>query len=216
VIKFFIYFLNKFESVNGNILNFQHFKNEEDILLLLESNPMWLSGFACGEGCFTGYLSLDIKSLWGLQPGLDFNITQSTDDLLLLNTINKYFGSKGGVYNKPNNVSVVAFRNVKVLNDIIVPFFLKYPLVGLKSYEFEKWFKLVNIYYNKKHIGKDIFSKESILEFTNIVKDLNIKRKNKKKIIRINKIVNWLNELKDFPTKDEKLNLINIIKLDVS
>jgi hypothetical protein len=133
-----IFFLNKFELVNTNILDFQHFKYEEDILLFLERNPMWLSGFTCGEGCFTGYLSLDIKSLWGLQPGLDFNITQSTDDLLLLNAINKYFGSKGGIYNKPNNVSVVAFRNVKVLNDIIVPFFLKYPLVGLKSYEFKK------------------------------------------------------------------------------
>jgi hypothetical protein len=83
--------LNKFESVNDDILNFQHFKNEGDILLFLKSNPMWLSGFACGEGCFTGYLSLDIKSLWGLQPGLDFNITQSTDDLILLSAINKYF-----------------------------------------------------------------------------------------------------------------------------
>lgn len=208
--------MNKSESVNPNILNFQHFKNEDDILSFLERNPFWLSGFACGEGCFTGYLSLDIKSLWGLQPGLDFNITQSTDDLLLLNAINKYFGSKGGIYNKPNNVSVVAFRNVKALNGIIVPFFLKYPLVGLKSYEFEKWFKLVNIYYNKKHVGKNIDSKEFILEFAKIVKDLNIKRKNENKILRINKIINWLNELKDFPTRDEKLNLINNIKLDIS
>lgn len=151
-----------------------------------------------------------------MQPGLDFNITQSTDDLLLLNAINKYFWSKGGIYNKPNNVSVVAFRNVKALNGIIVPFFLKYPLVGLKSYEFEKWFKLVNIYYNKKHVGKNIDSKEFILEFAKIVKDLNIKRKNENKILRINKIINWLNELKDFPTRDEKLNLINNIKLDIS
>jgi hypothetical protein len=84
----------------------------------------------------------------------------------------------------------------------------------LKSYEFEKWSKLVNIYYNKKHIGKNISSKESILEFTRIVKDLNIKRKNESKIIRIDKIVNWLIELKDYPTIDEKLNLINIIKLN--
>jgi LAGLIDADG endonuclease len=208
--------LNKFDIVDENISNFQHFNNEEDILLFLERNPMWLSGFACGEGCFTGYLSLDIKSLWGLQPGLDFNITQSTDDLLLLNAINKYFGSKGGVYNKPNNVSVVAFRNVKVLNDIIVPFFIKYPLVGLKSYEFEKWVKLVNIYYNKNHIRKDISSKESILDYTNIVKILNMKRKNEKKMRRIDKILNWLNGLNGFPTKDDKLYLINIIKLDES
>jgi LAGLIDADG endonuclease len=68
---------------------------------------------------------------------LDFNITQSTDDRLLLEAINLYFKKKGGVYDKPNNVSVVAFRNVKVLKEIITPFFNLYPLVGLKSYELE-------------------------------------------------------------------------------
>jgi hypothetical protein len=92
----------------------------------------------CGEGCFTAYLSLDKKSLWGLQPGLDFNITQSTNDRILLEAINMYFGNKGGVYNKPNNVSVVAFRNVKILKEVIIPFFYIYPLVGIKSYEFER------------------------------------------------------------------------------
>ena len=120
---------------------------------------MWLSGFTCGEGCFTGYLSLDKKSLWGLQPGLDFNITQSTNDKLLLEGINFFFNNKGGVYNKPNNVSVVAFRNVKVLKEEIIPFFNKYPLVGIKSYELERWIKLIDIYYNKKHVGKNINTK---------------------------------------------------------
>ena len=193
-------------------MDFKHFDNEEETLLFIEKNPMWLSGFACGEGCFTGYLSLDIKSLWGLQPGLDFNITQNTDDVILLNAINKYFNSMGGIYNKPNNVSVVAFRNVKVLNNNIVPFFLNYPLVGSKSYEFEKWIKLVDIYYNKKHLRKNVYSKEYISEFAKIVKDLNIKRRNQFKIVRMDKILNWLMELNSFPTKDEKLNLINSIK----
>jgi hypothetical protein len=76
---------------------------------------------------------LDVKSLWGLQPGLDFNITQSTNDRLLLEAINLYFKNKGGVYNKPNNVSVVAFRNVKVLKEIIVPFFNLYPFSWFKE-----------------------------------------------------------------------------------
>jgi hypothetical protein len=34
-----------------------------------------------------------------------------------LEAINSYFNNKGGVYDKPNNVSVVAFRNVKVLKE---------------------------------------------------------------------------------------------------
>lgn len=212
---FFLFYLNKYELIKSNLVNFKHLNSEEEILLFLEKNPMWLSGFTCGEGCFTGYLSLDIKSLWGLQPGLDFNITQSTDDIILLQVINKYFENKGGVYTKPNKVSVVAFRNVKILNNIIVPFFIKYPLIGMKNYEFEKWIKLIDIYYNKKHVGKNLSTKEFMLEYAKIVKDLNIKRNNQIKIRRIDKIISWLIELKNFPNYDEKLNLIRIIKMDL-
>jgi len=73
-----------------------------------------------------------------LQPGLYFNITQRTDDKLLLEGINLFFNKKGGVYDKPNNVSVVAFRNVKVLKEEIIPFFSKYPLIGVINYELER------------------------------------------------------------------------------
>jgi len=204
--------MNKFNILDNSIKSVFHFKSRDEILTFLEKNPMWLSGFVCGEGCFTGYLSLDIKSLWGLQPGLDFNITQSTNDKLLLEAINLYFNNKGGVYNKPNNVSVVAFRNVKVLKEIIIPFFYKYPLVGIKSYELERWIKLIDIYYNKKHIGIDISTKNYILEFAIISKELNNRRVNKNKLERINIIIDWLKNLDSFPSKDEKLNLIKLIK----
>ena len=174
---------------------------------------MWLSGFVCGEGCFTAYLSLDTKSLWGLQPGLDFNITQSTYDKVLLEGINLFFNNKGGLYNKPNNVSLVAFRNVKVLKEDIIPFFNKYPLIGMKSSELERWIKLVDIYYYKKHIGKNFSNKDNMLNFAKIIKDLNVRRNNKNKLIRIDIIIDWLTKLKDFPTLEDKLNLINLIKV---
>lgn len=195
-------------------INIYHFKSRNEIFTFLEKNPMWLSGFVCGEGCFTGYLSLDLKSLWGLQPGLDFNITQSTNDKILLETINLYFNNKGGVYNKPNNVSVVAFRNVKVLKEIIIPFFYTYPLVGIKSYELERWIKLVDILYNKKHLGKNFSNKNNILNFAKISKELNVKRINKNKAKRIDIIIGWLNNLESFPSMEDKLNLIKLIEND--
>lgn len=204
--------MDKFNILDNGNISVSHFKSRDEILTFLEENPMWLSGFVCGEGCFTGYLSLDIKSLWGLQPGLDFNITQSTNDKILLEAINLYFDNKGGVYSKSNNVSVVAFRNVKVLKEVIVPFFCKYPLVGIKSYELERWIKLIDIYYNKKHVGIDISTKNYILEFAKICKELNIRRVNKNKLDRINIIIDWLKNLYSFPSKDEKLNLIKLIK----
>lgn len=205
-------------DINNSKLNFdynyniQQFRNKDEILLFLKENPFWLSGFVCGEGCFTGYLSLDIKSLWGLQPGLDFNVTQSTNDKILLEAINCYFNSKGGIYDKPNNVSVVAFRNVKILKELIVPFFIKYSLIGSKNYEFERWIKLIDIYYNKKHVGKDINTKNYVLKFAEITKELNSKRINNNKLKRLNIIINWLKNLNHFPSNEEKLILFNSIK----
>ena len=143
---------------------------------------------------------------------MDFNITQSTYNKLLLEGINLFFKNKGGIYDKPNNVSVVGFRNVKVLKEEIIPFFSKYPLLGIKSYELERWIKLVNIYYYKRHIGKNISSKDYILDFALVIKDLNIRRNNKNKLIRIDIIIDWLKKLKGFPTLEDKLNLISLIK----
>jgi hypothetical protein len=54
-----------------------------------------------------------------------------------------------------------------------------------------------------------------MLEFAIIIKDLNKKRNNQKKLRIINIIINWLNELNNFPTMEEKLNLIKRIKIDI-
>jgi hypothetical protein len=100
-----------------------------------------------------------------------------------------------------------------VLKEVIMPFFYKYPLVGIKSYELERWIKLIDIYYNKKHVGLDISIKNYILEFAKISKELNIRRVNKNKLKRIDIIIDWLKKLESFPSKDEKLNLIKLVKI---
>ena len=189
-----------------------HLKTEEEILKFLIRNPMWLSGFVCGEGCFTGYLSIDKRRLWGLQPGLGFSITQSTDDKALLKSVNIYFNKKGDVDDKPNNVSVFAVTKVKVLKEIIIPFFNQYPLIGKKAYEFEQWKKLVDIYYFKNHTGKSDTSKENILKFAEILKELNLRHINNNKLKRMDIIINWLKDLNDFPTINDKSKLVTLIK----
>jgi len=197
-------------TINGGII---HYNSLESILNFLKENPIWLSGFAAGEGCFTGYLSLEEKALWGLQPGLDFNITQSSDDRLLLNAINIYFKNIGGVYDKPNNISVMAIRNVKALEKVIIPFFLKYPLVGTKSYQFERWKNLLYIYYNKKHMIKNMEGKNYVISFAEICKELNVrKNSNNKKVKKMNIIINWLKSLKSIPTCEDKLDLYKLIE----
>jgi hypothetical protein len=62
-------------------------------------------------------------------------------------------------------------------------------------------------------VGKKSRSKDYILEFALLIKDLNSKLNNKKKLKRINIIIDWLKNLKDLPKMEDKLNLINLIKI---
>jgi hypothetical protein len=55
-----------------------------------------------------------------------------------------------------------------------------------------------------------------MLDFAQIIKDLNIRRNNKNKLLRINIIIDWLRKLKDFPTLEDKLNLMNLIKVTLT
>jgi hypothetical protein len=115
-----------------------HFTNEKDILDYITKNPTFLSGFTSGEGCFTAYLGIDLTLKWMLQPNCEFSITQSTGDIKLLQAINLYFCSSGAVYNRKDGVSVLMVRNLHLITLHILPFFNTYPLVGSKSYEYER------------------------------------------------------------------------------
>jgi len=74
-------------------------------------------------------------------------------DVILLEALNGFKKNNGGVYARQNNVGTVSFRKISILKNIIIPFFIQYPLLGRKSQEFERWIKLVEIIYTKKHVG---------------------------------------------------------------
>jgi len=70
----------------------KYFNEKEIILEFFINHSGWLSGFTCGEGCFNCSLLPYPKEKWGVQLGLDFNITQSTNDRRLLEAIAEYLG----------------------------------------------------------------------------------------------------------------------------
>jgi len=201
-----------FFTVFKNINSIKHYSNSHYLLTFLKLNPFWLSGFTNGEGCFTASLILDKRSMWGLLPQCEFNITQSMHDLILLEPINLFFNNSGGVYPRQNNVGTVSFRKISVLKDTIIPFFIKYPFIGRKSKEFERWIELVNLLYLKKHLGDTLDSRHSFIQFSHILIDLNPSLINPTKLIRLKIIIDWLNSLESRPTSDQKLNLINLLK----
>jgi hypothetical protein len=72
----------------------------------------------------------------GSRVQLIFRITQHERDLKLMENIVKYFGS-GKVY-KYNGKAAVNLTIVKFsdITEIIIPFFNKNPLVGVKLYDY--------------------------------------------------------------------------------
>lgn len=189
-----------------------HFKEMDDIFKYIHKNPQFISGFTSGEGCFTAYLGVDTSLTWGLSPNCEFSITQNSGDLLLLEAMNKYFEGVGKVYDKKDGVHVYMIRNIMNIKKIIIPFFIEHPLVGTKSYEFEKFVNLVELILSKRHITPSPLEiqREKFIEMANICKNLNSKMVNPKKIARLDFIVDWLKNVKNTPpTLTEKDNLKN-------
>lgn len=130
--------------------------------------------------------------------------------------MNEYFNKTGAVYDKKDGVHVLMIRNLNHLNSTIIPFFIKYPLVGTKSYEFEKFNNLVKLILSKKHIGHESHNRDIFIKMALICKELNSKMINPKKIARLNLIINWLKEFKFLPPSlEEKVNFKTKLALEL-
>jgi len=187
--------------------NLIHFTSSSQILSYLQANPSWVSGFVNGEGSFTASFMTDGRALWGIWPQCEFNITQLMDDVLLLEALHAFFGNQGGVYRRKNGVGTVSFRKVSVLKNSIIPFFLDHPLLGLKSYEFERWISLVELLNSQLHTSTSLSGRDALIDFAILCKELNSKRNNPRKVVRSDVIVSWLRGLSEIPSSEAKLAL---------
>jgi hypothetical protein len=195
-----------------------HFKEMDDILKYIKKNPQFISGFTSGEGCFTAYMGIDTSLSWGLSPNCEFSITQNSGDLLLLEAFNRYFDGVGKVYDKKDGVHVYMIRNIIDIKKCIIPFFVEYPLVGTKSYEFEKFMNLIELILSKKHVSPNPkpIQRDIFIEMAYICKDLNSKMVNPKKIARLDFIIDWLKNVKNTPpTLTEKEYLKNKLSVEL-
>ena len=178
----------------------KHFITIQEKLDYIKANPAFISGFTSGEGCFSAYLGIDISLKWALQPSFEFSITQNTGDFKLLEAFRLYFQSVGKVYDKKDGVSVFMVRNILDIHNIIIPFFLEYPLVGTKSIDLEIFIKYMKLILDKKHLGTELLNRDIFIEMANLCKELNSKRINPYKLHRINYIINWLKSLDKLPS----------------
>lgn len=108
-------------------------------------HSQWIAGFTSAEGNFS--VSLDK----GIFKSLLFKITQHEKDEELLTAIKEYFNSGYCYLRKTENTIDFKVTKFSVVNEIIIPFFIKNPILGVKSLDFNDWCSVSDIVNKKEH-----------------------------------------------------------------
>lgn len=100
---------------------------------------------------------------------LVFEVSQRTQDILILNLIKAYF-NVGNVYTDTKGISRYRLRVKNEINNNLIPHFNYYPLIGYKSLQYTIWLNLVNLLINneKRTEDRDIEIEKLIQKFSNL------------------------------------------------
>ena len=112
-----------------------------------------MTGFTEGEGCFLINLQNSPRNKLKERVKLTFSLTQHLRDEALTRSLIKYFHC-GNVY---KNRETFEYRVTKFsdIENKIIPFYKKYPILGVKLKDFEDFCKAAELMKNKAHVTKD-------------------------------------------------------------
>ena len=115
-------------------------------------DPKWVAGFVSGEGCFIVDINKSNSNKVGFSVNLRIMISQHARNKILLYNLINYFDC-GKIY-KNNNCFNLTIRKFADIDTKIIPFFIKYPILGNKSLDFQDFCKVANLIKEKKNISK--------------------------------------------------------------
>jgi len=115
-----------------------------------------------GEGCFYIRIQEALGHKLKEKVGLSFFITQHNKDERLMRSMINYLGC-GNIQpgNNAVNFRVDSFLDI---NEKVIPFFGKYPILGAKSKDFADWCKAADIIKAKEHLTKEGLDKIKIIK----------------------------------------------------
>jgi LAGLIDADG endonuclease len=107
-------------------------------------NPYYISGFFIGDGCFSLKINKNNNksTVFG---SIIFCLTQNKDSTYLLRSILDYLNLNGINLNISRNTMQINISSREILKNVIIPFFNKYHLHGIKAIDFEKIKDILNI-----------------------------------------------------------------------
>ncbi len=116
-------------------------------------HPQWVAGFTCGDGCFK--VSIRESKLYkaGSRVVLVFLLTQHNRDEFLLKSMANFF--RGGQTFSYKDYVEFRCQSFKKNYENILPFFYKYPILGVKAQDFRDWAKVAEMIQTKVHLTKE-------------------------------------------------------------
>jgi len=152
-------------------------------------DPMWIAGFVSGDSGFTVSIEKSHNKL-GRRIRLIFGTGLHIRDTGLLKGMAKYFSNLNfnminqddnilETTGKESNVHVSEERNTALLqiknnSDVlnkVIPFFNKYPVLGVKSLDFADFKGVAELVQKKEHL-----SAEGLMKITKIAEGMNLDR----------------------------------------
>lgn len=135
-------------------------------------DPDWIAGFTSGEGNFMIKISKSDSHVVGSQVQLRFQITQQSRDKFIMEKLVSYLGC-GYISCRGD---IIDFQVVKFIDitDKIIPFFEKYPIIGVKLDNYLDFCKAAKLINGKKHLTVKGLEKIRLLKSNmNTLRDIN-------------------------------------------
>ena len=125
-------------------------------------DPQWVAGFTSGDGCFKINTRESKLHKTGSRVTLLFVVTQHIRDEFLLKSLVSFFGC-GQTYSY-KEYTEFRCQSLKYNFEKIIPFFNKYPVIGVKSLDFEDWRKVAKLIETKVHLTNEGFEQIRLIK----------------------------------------------------
>jgi len=140
-------------------------------------DPFWVSGFVSGDSSFSVSIEKSTSKL-GKRVRLIFGTCLHIRDKELLVGMAKFFndmvpiGKESQVHSSESkSIALLQIKNNFDIENKVIPFFNKYPILGVKSLDFADFKEVAELVKNKEHLTADGLSK-----ITKIVDGMNLDR----------------------------------------
>lgn len=115
----------------------------------------WIAGFVEGEGCFFVKTSKSKTHKLGLSVNLNFIIVQNIRDKELMEEIKLVLNCGSITINESSAIIRFTVTKFTDIQNKIIPFFDKYPLMGNKGKDYEDFKKVSDLMTKKSHLTKE-------------------------------------------------------------